>query len=224
MIIVTATGGSGSSFIRHEFKEYGWDVCKRPDKIGNEDVFCDRIKSLMRVPKSAPQMDDGEKFEYIKDRIGYKSKKLLLSWEWGAKGMYRGYSPKPIYMFRDPVFTLNSFSGGGWYPKVRDGRIREAGCSTANSAEWVDAFFGRYGLWEDLARVAIEEVSHGLAHILRYDRFESDWKRIDYFVPPIYKSFDCKDDMDKVRKFLTDDTIEYIRERAGELWRDIQEL
>ena len=229
MIIISATGGSGSSFLVSSFLKRGWNVCARPDgghqklKHSVHSVWENRVKSFFDVPVDYRKMSQREMFDLTYDGLRNKKKTVLLCMSWGGMGFLKEVKEKVIYLVRDPVFAFNSYSGGGWRDSGGERRIRYVGASDPNDKKWIDAFLGYFSLWKDGAKNAIKSCKSGKGHIVRYHRFKEDWRRIGG-VHNVRYNFSCKDNNKKVIKHLTHDTIAYIKYKTKNIWSKIIEL
>lgn len=232
MLVLSSTGGSGSTFVLDQLRKHGWQVCQRPDagqqKVNNTlySTWKVRTKEFMSEPDGLEQMSTEELFQYTYNQLkGQEHPKLaMLCLEWGGRGyLSQCKGDMVVYVVRDPVFAFNSYSGGTEWSGDKGRRIRYVGASGPNDKVWVDAFFGSFSFWLSGAYHALQAAKFGKGHIVRYERFEEDWKRIGG-LPPIYENFHCADSMEKVSSHLTLETIEYIREHTGYVWNQICEL
>jgi hypothetical protein len=142
---------------------------------------------------------------------------------WGGMGLLNEVN-NVIYLIRNPIFAFNSYSGGGWRSEGGKRRIKYVGASGPNDRKWIDAFFGDFSYWIDGAKNALKAKDKGIGHIVRYHKLTEDWKSLPMDLPPIYKGFECKDDISKVRGYLNDDTINYINNLTNNLWDKIDKL
>ena len=162
MKIIYATGGSGSSFIGESFKKNGWSICLRPDggdqKFNKslEDIFIERTKKFFNFKLiDGKQYSQRELFdiaypkliEYENARKWRGKKLLLLSMRWGGLNFLNELKEKTIFLIRDPLYTFNSYSGGGWRKEGGKNRIKFVGAKGPNDKLWIDKFFGDFSNW-----------------------------------------------------------------------------
>jgi len=102
-------------------------------------------------------------------------------------------------------------------------RLKQAGFKL-NTRAWVDEFL-RFSMWIEGAKEALYLARQGKALIVRYDRLPSDWKMVStqLGVPDVSRRFVCGDSMEKVRRFLAKDTVEYLVRRTEAAWAPLKE-
>jgi hypothetical protein len=231
MRIISSTGGGGSSFVADKFSENKWNVCLRPDgghqkathtakqiydertspyfitKLGNdatqEDMFREAYINLNKLPKE------------VSDKL------MLLCMTWGGLGYLGGLQEKTIFLVRDPIFAFNSYSGGGWRKEGGARRIKYVDADGPNDKKWIDLWLNGFSFWKRGAENALTAVQSGAGDLVRYHNFVEDWSRLDG-VPPIHKNFSSKDNPEKLKGFLTLNTIRYIREQTNDIWKEIK--
>ncbi len=232
MIVISATGGSGSSYVVKKFKKkYKWAVCVRPDagsqKINKTllSVWKQRTKAFFPPPERVETFNDRQLFEAVYNGLKrFNTDKLMVMFMvWGGTGFLNDLPEKTIFLIRNPVFAFNSYSGGGWRAEGGQRRIRFVGADCPCDKKWIDAFLGNFSFWLDGAKNALRAVKEGKGRIVRYHRFKEDWEKIEN-VPPIYRGFKCRDDMAKVEKYLTPETISYIQQKTQDGWNQIEAL
>ncbi len=232
MLIISATGGSGSSFVVSRFKKkYKWNVCIRPDGGSQKSnhtvisIWKKRTCSFFPPPDGVETFNDRQLFEatYGGLKQTNNNKTMLMCMSWGGMGFLNDLSEKVIFLIRNPVFAFNSYSGGGWRSEGGQRRIKYAGASSPNDKMWIDAFLGDFSLWLKGAKNALRAAKEGRGVIVRCHRFKEDWKKIDN-VPPVYKGFKQHDDINKVSKYLTQETINYIEDKTQYVWEQIKAL
>ena len=231
MKIITSTGGGGSSFVANQFSLNKWDVCLRPDggkqKATHtvEQIFLKRTKPFFNVDVQDNQYSQKELFQMTYDNLKSlkQSNLMLLCMSWGGMGFLNDLEEETIFLLRNPIFAFNSYSGGGWRPEGGKRRIEYIGASGPNDKKWIDAFLGDFSMWLDGAKNALESHKNGNGHIVRYHKFVEDWKKIDG-VPPIHNEFKSKDSYDKITGFLTEETVNYIKEKTDDVWNEIEEI
>ena len=228
MIVMSATGGSGSSVVASVFKHNdGWGFCKRPDggrqkaDVDPYKLWCGRVKPFISIPKR--ELTEEERCNHT--IISLQARQVfILSMTWGGLGYLRNFPrTRVIYLIRDPVFAFISYSGGGWRPKGGKRRISHVGAEGPNDRKWIDAWLGDFALWLDTAKHALESYEEGISYIVRYHKLRDDWAQIPD-VPPAPKDFKCKDNTEKLKGFLTQETVDYIRERTNPVWSQISQL
>ena len=232
MIIVSSTGGSGSSFLADQFTENGWAVCLRPDgghqkathTVGQ--IYHERIRPFFKSKIGDPILQR-EMFDeaYAELQNINFDKTMLLCMTWGGLGFLNDIEEKTIFLVRDPVFAFNSYSGGGWRLEGGQRRIKYAGARGPNDKKWIDTWMGNFSHWIDGAKYALKAVEEGKGHIVRYHNFKEDWSKIDN-VPPIHMNFDSKDKLEKIQKkgYLDIGTVAYIKSETKDVWSEIQAL
>jgi len=203
MLIISATGGSGSTFVSSRFKKAGWSVCLRPDVGSQKGFVLDYFKKrTAKFFKSSPDIyDDRELFELVYrhlklDKKTRKNKTMLMLMVWGGLGFLKDLPDKKIYIVRSPIFTYNSY--------IKPQHLERLGAKSKDDPKAVDAFFGWYSHWVEHYKNALEDKD---GYVVRYENFKKDWEKIPD-VPPIHKDFVCKNDISKLT--LKQDTIDYI--------------
>lgn len=231
MKIISSTGGSGSSFVAAQFEKYHWDVCLRPDggrqKATHtvEEIYVRRMRPFFRVNSPIEKHSQYELFQTAYHGLKKLRRKnlMLLCMSWGGMGYLNELKEETIFLLRDPIFAFNSYSGGGWRKEGGERRIKYVGASGPNDRKWIDAFLGDFSMWIDGAKNALQAHHNGTGHIVRYNRFVDDWKKIKG-VPPIHNHFDSKDNLPGLEGFLTTSTIDYIKERTLDVWEQIESI
>ena len=232
MIVISATGGSGSSYVVKMFKKkYRWNVCIRPDGGSQKanktvlSVWMERTKPFFPPPVGVEAFNQRQLFEAVYNGLKQHNtdKTMVMFMVWGGMGFLNDLAEKTIFLIRNPIFAFNSYSGGGWRAEGGQRRIKFVGAGGPNDRKWIDAFLGDFSFWLDGAKNALRAVREGKGRIVRYHRFKEDWEKIDN-VPPVYKGFKCRDDMAKVERHLTCETIRYIEERTRDVWEQIEAL
>jgi hypothetical protein len=221
--IISSCGGSGSTFVKKALLGMGWRLCIRPDKGFGKEWKIMKVK-LAQVGISASNL----KRKDVRGRaIGLvnmlkslpkQNRVALITIRWGNMGLYRDMPV--IYMIRNPLHAYVSFSGGGWL-KQNIEHIRFTGTIDPNSKEWIDAWLGDRWLWLKGAEVALEAHAKGNGTVVRYNKFNDDWAKTG--MPPI-SGFSSRDDMAKVKRFLRQETIEYIRSKTDRIWKEVDSL
>ena len=238
MLVISSTGGGGSSFVSEGFKKNRWSVCERPDggqqkaTHSIEEIFTERTKRFFNYSiDTRKKYTQKELFEiaypklkkYEKDRKWRGKKLLLLCMSWGGLDLLNNLEEKTIFLVRNPVFALNSYSGGGWRKEGGQRRIDYVGASGPNDKDWIDKFFGDFSMWIRGVENAIYSQKNGTGYVVRYHKFKEDWSKLDG-VPPIHKNFICKDDESKLDGFLTQDTIQYVKDKTYRVWNEIENI
>lgn len=233
MIVISSTGGSGSSFVADQFVKHGHSVCLRPDGGKQKathtpaQIFHERTVPLIGETKINDQSTQQEMFEtaYTELKKIDNSNLMLLCMTWGGLGFLNDIEEKTIFLVRDPVFAFNSYSGGGWRLEGGQRRIKYAGARGPNDKKWIDTWMGNFSHWIDGAKYALKAVEEGKGHIVRYHNFKEDWSKIDN-VPPIHMNFDSKDKLEKIQKkgYLDIGTVAYIKSETKDVWSEIQAL
>jgi len=142
---------------------------------------------------------------------------------WGGLGFLNKIDSCPvIYFIRNPLFAFNSYSGGGWRSAGGLRRIAYVGAKDQNDKKWIDLFFGDFALWLDGSKNAIKAVEEGNGHIVRYHNLKKDWKQIPVKLPVVYRNFKCKDEIGKVEKYLSTNTVKYIKDITDDVWEKIE--
>ena len=233
MVIISSVGGSGSSFVAEQFQRYAWRVCLRPDGGGQKATHTEQQIFLERTrPFYSSWADESASLEqmfkqaYVKLSGKNESNLMLLCMTWGGLGLLNLVKEKPIFLVRDPIFAFNSYSGGGWRSGAESGgtrRIRYVEASGPNDKKWIDLWLGNFAYWIDTTNNAIRSIQENKGYIVRYHNFKEDWSKIPN-VPPIHEEFSSKDDLKKLEGFLTQDTIDYIREKTDDIWNTVCEI
>ena len=233
MIIISSTGGSGSSFVADQFMKQRYSVCLRPDGGKQKathtpaQIFHERMIPLVGETKINDQSTQQEMFEtaYTELKKIDNPNLMLLCMTWGGLGFLNRIEEKPIFLIRDPVFAFNSYSGGGWRQEGGQRRIKYVGAGGPNDKKWIDAWIGGFSHWLDGAKFALKAHKKGRGYIVRYDKFKEDWSKIDG-VPPIHLNFDSKDNFSKIQQkgYLQLETIAYIKSKTKDVWSEIQAL
>ncbi len=231
MIIVSSTGGSGSSFMADFFKKNSWEVCLRPDGGKQKathtvhEIFKNRTKKFFKNDKNFNEMNLKELFEVSYSNLNNinNTNIMLLSMSWGGLGYLNNLPEKTIFLVRDPVFAFNSYSGGGWRSEGGLRRIKYVNAKGPNDKIWIDAFLGSFSMWLDGANNALEAHKNKTGHIVRYHNLAEDWNKIKE-VPKLLKEFEGMDDIQKVKNYLSEDTIKYIKEKTQNTWNEISNL
>ena len=226
MIIISSTGGSGSSFVYRELKNHGWKVCLRPDSgsqknyIDNYELWLQRTKGFFKPPKEKIPWDDMA--SYTIDKLKSHKKTMLLCMCWGGEGQLQEVEDV-IYLVRDPLFAFNSYSGCGWRSEGGQNRIKMVGAKDHNDPVWIKSFLYNFSDWIAGAIFAYNAHIAGNGYIVRYHKFKSDWKNIPLDLPPVHKNFECKDTPDKLKK-LSKVTQDLIVKETQKIWQKILNL
>jgi hypothetical protein len=233
MIVISSTGGSGSSFVAKQFKSRGWTVCLRPDGGKQKathtpsQIFHQRMDHLIGGNAIYEKSTQEQMF-----KTAYKGLKendspnlMLLCMTWGGLGYLNDIEEKTIFLIRDPIFAFNSYSGGGWREEGGQRRIKYIEATGPNDKKWIDAWMGDFSHWLDGAKYALQAHKEGKGHIVRYNKFKEDWAKLKN-VPPIHLQFNSKDDLLKIQQkgYLDLETVAYIRSKTREIWSEIQAL
>jgi len=230
MILVSSSGGSGSSFLGKAFRKSGWKVCLRPDggrQKANRtavSIWMERTKPFFKCSKNMSGASDRKMFDVVYENLKNRKNTMLLSMTWGGMGLFNGLEKAyPVYLIRNPLHAFVSYSGGGWRSEGGARRIKYVGATSPNDKIWVDQFFGDFALWLNGAKQALIARSSGTGFIVRYHAFKKDWKVVcgRLGAPDITNKFSCSDSMDKVRRVLTVETIDYINNLVGNVWAEI---
>jgi hypothetical protein len=224
MLIISATVGSGSSFIVDRFWRSGWEVCARPDKyLRTHDSplvskeYSKRLSKFTKLPTDMKKLTNRQLCTLACNKLiaTGKRKLLLVCMSWGGLGYLENIKAKIIYLIRHPLFAFNSYSGGGW--RKTDKRTKPY----TNLNDWADNWLTDKSHWIDHAKYAIEACKKGQAYIVKYESFKDDWKKIPLSLPPIYNNFKNKDDMEKVKKNIPTETINYLMDKVGKTWDEV---
>tara|TARA_R100000005_G_C4988085_1_gene195921 strand:- start:795 stop:1490 length:696 start_codon:yes stop_codon:yes gene_type:complete len=230
MVIISATGGSGSSFVADEFRKHFWNVCLRPDGGHQKathtpaQIFLERTRPFY-TPWANDDITQKEMFNQAYQNLkglGW-SNIMLLCMSWGGLGFLNNLEEKPIFLVRDPIFAFNSYSGGGWRKEGGARRIKYVGATGPNDMKWVNLWLNDFAFWINGAKNALNAHKEGTGYIVRYHNFKNDWAKIPN-VPPIHENFSSKDNIEKLQGFLTDNTISYIKDQTAEVWNSICEI
>lgn len=227
MICISATGGSGSSFVARAFKNAGWKICLRPDagsQKGHHTTLSGHFKDRVRGFFNVPERDYSEEVmaNLTIKNLQERKKTLLLCMVWGGMGLLKEVKDV-VYLVRSPYFAFNSYSGAGWRPEGGLMRIASVGAADLNDPKWIDAFFGWFSHWLAGAKYALKAHKAGKGYIVRYHRFAEDWGKLPLDVPPIHKYFKSKDDYGKIAGMLPA-TTDKITQIAGDTWQEIMSL
>jgi len=230
MVIISATGGSGSSFVADEFKKHYWNVCLRPDGGHQKathtpaQIFLERTRPFY-ASWAKDNSTQKEMFDQAHTNLKAKGwpNLMLLCMTWGGLGYLNNLENKTVFLVRDPIFAFNSYSGGGWRKEGGARRIKYVGATGPNDMKWVNLWLNDFAFWINGAQNALKAYNDGTGHIVRYHNFKEDWAKIPE-VPPIHENFNSKDNPDKLQGFLTEGTIKYIREETAEVWNAICEI
>lgn len=232
MIIISATGGSGSTFVRDSLRRKGYKVCARPDagrqKLNQTMLSTWKIRTKPFFSFDKSYMEDlgaVELFHVTYNRLKRQNNRrlVLMLLEWGAMGFLKNKPEKPIYLVRDPLYTITSYSSGTSFNQDKGRRIKYAGGKDHNDPIWIDAFFGEFSWWMENAEHAIQAVKEGRGHIVRYYRFKEDWSRIPG-LPDITDSFKCKNDPAAPVRFFSEEALKYIEEKTKGVWNEVMNL
>ena len=233
MIVISSTGGSGSSYVADQFARSNWSVCLRPDGGKQKathtpsQIFHERMDHMIGPNTIYEKSTQKEMFD-----VAYKglksldhSKMMLLCMTWGGLGFLNEIEEETIFLIRDPIFAFNSYSGGGWRLKGGQRRILSVGASGPNDKRWIDAWMGDFSHWIDGAKYALKAYKEKKGHIVRYHNFKEDWSKIPN-VPPIHLNFESKDKLEKIQKkgYLDVKTVAYIRKNTKDVWDEIRRL
>ena len=138
----------------------------------------------------------------------------------GGWGFLNNLVEKPIFLVRDPRFAFNSDSGGGWRKEGGARRIKYVEATGPNDIRWINLWLNDFAFWLDGAKNALKAHEQQKGYIVRYHNFKEDWAKIPN-VPPIHKNFNSKDNPDKLQGFLSEQTIEIIKNKTDEVWNTI---
>ena len=230
MVIISATGGSGSSFVADEFKKHYWNVCLRPDGGHQKathtpaQIFLERTRPFY-ASWAKDKSDQKEMFDQAYENLNSLgwSNLMLLCMTWGGLGYLNDLDEKPIFLVRDPVFAFNSYSGGGWRKEGGARSIKYVGATGPNDIRWINLWLSDFAFWLDGAKNALKAHKEGKGYIVRYHNFKNDWAKIPD-VPAIHTNFNSKDNPDKLQGFLSEETIEIIKRNTDEVWNAICEI
>ena len=230
MVIISATGGSGSSFVADEFKKHYWNVCLRPDGGHQKathtpaQIFLERTRPFY-TSWAKDEHTQKEMFDQAYTNLRAKGwpNLMLLCMTWGGLGCLDDLDERVIFLVRDPIFAFNSYSGGGWRKEGGARRIKHVGATGPNDIRWINLWLNDFAFWIDGAKNALKAHNQDKGHIVRYHNFKQDWSKIPD-VPPIHKDFSSKDNLEKLEGFLTQQTIDIIRHETAEVWDTICEI
>jgi hypothetical protein len=230
LIIIASSGGSGSSFIVDKFIDNKWRVCIRPDggsqKLNHSiyEIYRQRTKFFFksRLSENSTEKELCEETLRELKKINH-GKIMLMSIAWGAKGLFNNKNVKTIYLVRDPVYSFNSYSGGGWRSEGGDRRIKYVGANGPNDKKWIDLWLNDFSYWKQGAEIALKNAKSGAGYLVRYHSFKEDWSKIPN-APPIHIDFLSKDSPEKYKGVLSSSTIDYLRDQTNDLWKDIVNL
>lgn len=229
MLIIAASGGSGSSWLGSTLFDHGVHVCLRPDsgyqKPGRDmwEVAHRRLRAFMQYPRETFALDTffSDVWAELRTKPG-----VLLSMTWGGMGLLNTIPERCVWFLRHPVHSYNSFMGGGWRDAGGQRRIKALGGKDANDPVVVDAFLGHFSHWLDMATYALEMHYKRGDYIVRYDRFADDWPACADAcgLPNIVRDFRNKNDWCKVERYLQGNTIARIMREGSAVWDKIQAL
>lgn len=234
MLIISSTGGSGSTFVINALRKAGYRVCARPDagrqKLNQTmlSTWHERVKPFFR--SDPPEDITAQRlFQHTYDELKKmdEGRPALVLLEWGAMGFldYVKNIEKPIYLIRDPLLTINSYSSGTTWSRDYGKRIKYAGGEDHNDPAWIDAFFGGFSWWLANAQNALEAVKNDQGYIVRYYKFKVDWNSIpNMYMLPIANKFKCKNNMKVATSFFSQEAIDYIRSKTDTIWNEIKSL
>jgi len=231
MKIISSTGGGGSSFVADQFQTNKWVVCLRPDGGRQKathtvkQVFLERTRPYFYIDVEDGKYSQRELFQITYEKLNALRwpNLMLLCMSWGGMGYLNDLEEKTIFLLRDPIFAFTSYSGGGWRKEGGARRIKYIGATGPNDKKWIHVFLGDFSMWLDGAKNALKAYESGSGHIVRYHNFVEDWQKIDG-VPPVHENFDSKDDYKKLEGFLTEETIDYIKEKTNDVWDKIKQI
>ncbi len=226
-VIICSTGGSGSSFVANIFSNNKWLVCLRPDGGSQKsthseyEIYLDRTRYFFKT-KLSNTASQYEMFSETYEKLSSRrfGKIMLLSMAWSGHGFMGNLNKKVIYLVRDPVYTFNSYSGGGWRKEGGERRINYVGASGPNDKVWIDSWLDDFSLWAKSTENALKSANNGKGYLVRYHSFKEDWSKIPN-MPPVYLSFGSLDAPSKYEKFLTEETVEYIRSKTNYIWNKV---
>ncbi len=230
LLVISSTGGSGSSYLIDQLILSGFNVCVRPDggeqkvNIDSFELYKKRTRKFFQT-NLKPGCNDSDMFNETIMNLNMKKRGryALVCMNWGLKGFFSKLSEqmKPIYLVRNPLFAFNSYSGLGWRKDGGMRRIRGLGFDSPNDLGWVNAWLDDFAHWERGAQLALDSFNSGMGHLVRYHRMDEDFSVIPNF--PTLKKFYCKDTSTKITE-ISDETIDYIKLRTEELWKKIDSL
>lgn len=202
MIIISGTGGSGSTFVSSQFKKAGWEVCIRPDAGWQKDDpqghFRKRTWKFFMTERLGYTCK--EMFDITYENLSGKNI-MLMTMVWGGLGYLKDLPEQKIYLIRNPVYTYNSY--------IKPQHVEHLNAKSRNDKKVVDAFLGKYSHWIDHYKYAISDKK---GYVVRYENFIRDWEKIPN-VPPIHKKFQPSNKtLD-----LAESTIQYILDRTNEI-------
>jgi hypothetical protein len=223
MLIISATVGSGSSFIAQKFAEHGWEICLRPDKYMRKHnsiiskTYKERLGNIIKIPPNIDQLNNQQLCELACDKLmaTKKEKLLLLSMSWGGLGYLQNINAKKLFIIRHPLYAFNSYSGGGW----RKTHKRTKAYREFN--DWADEWLNDRSHWIEHTQNAIIACKKNQGYIVRYEKFKNDWKNVPLSLPPIHREFKNRDDMRKVEKTIPADTINYLMDKTSTVWDEV---
>ena len=209
MVIISATGGSGSTFINRQFKHTGWNVCLRPDVGFIKDTVWSyankRTHPYFKLKKKDYTLES--LFETVYNGLARVPKCMLMSMVWGTRGLLLDKTRIiKIYIIRNPIYTYNSYVK----PQHLNGR-------NINDKEMVDWFFKENSRWLDQCKYALEDK----CYVVRYERFHEDWAKIPK-VPKISKWFTNRNHPGKLQ--VNEETAKYIIDLTKDVWEKICQL
>tara|TARA_Y100001935_G_scaffold145497_1_gene120269 strand:+ start:5479 stop:6252 length:774 start_codon:yes stop_codon:yes gene_type:complete len=226
-IVISSTGGSGSSYLIDQLILRGFNVCVRPDggeqkiNVDSFELYKNRTRKFFQT-NLRPGCDDADMFNETIFNLNKKKRGryALVCMNWGLKGFFSklGSQIKPIYLVRNPLFAFNSYSGLGWRKDGGSRRISGLGFDGPNDLRWVNAWLEDFAHWEKGAKIAIDAARSQSGHLVRYHKMNEDFCEIPNF--PVLKKFYCKDSATKINE-ITDETIDYIKARTDKLWHSI---
>ena len=235
MLIISSMGGSGSTFVRDALKRKGYEVCARPDAgrqklnqtmLSTWGIRTQKFFHFNPIENITAENLFKETYTRLKTLETKGRKIALLLLEWGAMGFLQNLDERPVYIIRNPLFAFNSYSSGTAFNRDKGRRIKYAGGKDQNDPVWVDAFFGNFSLWLPNAENALKAVQRNKGFVVRYFKFEQDWKTVQEAlnVPDITGNFKCMNNIDLVHKHLSRETISYIKEKTDKIWNEILAL
>lgn len=234
-VLMWSTGGGGSSYLVKRFRQYGWDVCERPDggkQKANKtvtEIFVERTKPFFTMTNgNVEDLTQEQMCEITLSQLRTKHNTMLMSMSWGGMGLFENIEGiKPIYLVRNPVNAYVSYSGGGWRKEGGLRRMQYVGAENQNDKKWVDLFLGNFSHWKNGAETALRQVQNGTGHIIRYHKLLEDWTTLQKempYLPPVQNNFSSKDSDEKAQLYLNRETIEYIQEQTKDVWNQITQL
>lgn len=230
MLIVSSMGGSGSTFVVNALRKYGYKVCARPDagrqKLNQTmlSTWRERVKPFFQyephVDITAEQLCHVT-YEKLKEQDRGRTALVLL--EWCAMGFLENRGEKPIYIVRDPLLNICSYSSGTSWSGDDGKRIKFTGAKDHNDPIWIDAFFGPFSWWLANTQEALEAVRNNRGYVVRYYKFKEDWNKIPN-VPSIADKFKCKNNLDVALNFFSEEAVSYIQSKTDDIWNEIKKL